>query len=110
MTYDLFVRVHSTFMPIKLLQCCEKFEIIVYKIRLKAIGEMNICLNGCKLNSCSSLKYLGVLFELLTSSSSFLYKKHSYIETKLYLTLQFHFFLVAVKSTTLLLNNGVHGN
>ena len=37
----------------------ENTEIIVFRNRLKLIGEMSITFNGHKLNSSSSTKYLG---------------------------------------------------
>ena len=40
-----------------------KTEIIVFRGRLKTIGELNIIFNGHRLNSSSSIKYLGVFLD-----------------------------------------------
>ena len=40
-----------------------KREIIVFRSRLRSIGEMNIIFNGYKLDSSPSTKYLGVFLD-----------------------------------------------
>ena len=40
-----------------------KTEIIVFRNRLRPIGEMDVIFDGHKLNSSSSIKYLGVFLD-----------------------------------------------
>ena len=66
MTYDLSC-LSSWLNANKIALNASKTEIIVFRSRLRPIGEMNILFNGHKLNPCSSLKYLGVLLDELES-------------------------------------------
>ena len=62
MTYDLSCL--STWLSAsKIALNAAKTEIIVFRNRLRPIGEINIIFDGHKLNSSSSIKYLGVFLD-----------------------------------------------
>ena len=62
MTYDLSCL--NTWLSANMIALnAEKTEIIIFRSRLKLVGETNIIFNGYKLNSSSSIKYLGVILD-----------------------------------------------